>query len=91
MNWAVVGAIGEVGGAIAVVATLVYLAKQIRISAEATKAMVRQGVTDASVAYLALEIDPREPSSYPESRRHGRPRPDGCSPRGARPGILRAA
>ncbi len=60
MNWAAVGAIGEVAGAIAVVVTLVYLAKQIRISAEATKAMVRQGVTDATVAYLALEIDPRE-------------------------------
>lgn len=30
MNWEAIGAIGEVGGAIAVVATLVYLAVQIR-------------------------------------------------------------
>ena len=69
MNWAAVGAIGEVAGAIAVVATLVYLAKQIRISAEATKAMVRQGVTDATVAYLALEIDPRELREVTKKRR----------------------
>jgi hypothetical protein len=30
MNWEAIGAIGEVGGAIAVVATLLYLAAQIR-------------------------------------------------------------
>lgn len=30
MNWEAIGAVGEVGGAIAVVATLVYLAAQIR-------------------------------------------------------------
>jgi hypothetical protein len=71
MNWAAVGAIGEVAGAIAVVATLVYLAKQIRISAEATKAMVRQGVTDATVAYLALEIDPRDLREVTKKRRRG--------------------
>jgi hypothetical protein len=37
MNWEAIGAIGEVGGAIAVVITLVYLARQIRHSAEATR------------------------------------------------------
>ena len=37
MDWQAIGAIGEVGGAIAVVATLVYLARQIRHSAEATR------------------------------------------------------
>jgi len=30
MNWEAVGAIGEIFGAVAVLATLVYLAKQIR-------------------------------------------------------------
>ena len=37
MNWEAIGAIGEVGGAIAVVVTLVYLARQIRHSAQATR------------------------------------------------------
>ncbi len=30
MNWDAIGAIGEISGAIAVVATLLYLSKQIR-------------------------------------------------------------
>ncbi len=33
MNWEMIGAIGEVGGAVAVVVTLVYLARQVRDSA----------------------------------------------------------
>ncbi len=37
MNWEAIGAIGEVGGAIAVVATLIYLARQIRESTQATR------------------------------------------------------
>jgi hypothetical protein len=37
MNWDAIGAIGEVAGAIAVVVTLVYLARQIRHSTEATR------------------------------------------------------
>ena len=37
MNWDALAAVGEVGGAIAVVATLFYLARQIRHSAEATR------------------------------------------------------
>ena len=38
MNWEAIGAVGEVGGAIAVVATLVYLAAQIRHSSNSTRA-----------------------------------------------------
>ena len=37
MNWEAIGAVGEVGGAIAVVATLIYLARQIRESTQATR------------------------------------------------------
>jgi hypothetical protein len=37
VNWEAIGAIGEVGGAIAVVVTLVYLALQIRHSTQATR------------------------------------------------------
>ncbi len=36
MNWEAIGAVGEVCGAIAVVVTLAYLARQIRDSAQAT-------------------------------------------------------
>lgn len=38
MNWEAIGAVGEVGGAIAVVATLAYLAKQIQESNRVTNA-----------------------------------------------------
>lgn len=38
MNWEAIGAMAEVGGAIAVVATLAYLAKQIREANRVTKA-----------------------------------------------------
>lgn len=43
MNWDAIGAIGEIIGAIAVVATLGYLATQIRQSRKATLADVYQG------------------------------------------------
>ena len=38
MNWDAIGALGEVGGAIAVVATLAYLARQIREANRVMKA-----------------------------------------------------
>ena len=38
MNWDAIGAVGEAGGAIAVVATLVYLARQIRHSSLSARA-----------------------------------------------------
>ena len=38
MNWEAIGAVGEVGGAIAVVATLVYLARQIQSGTRAAAA-----------------------------------------------------
>jgi hypothetical protein len=44
MNWDAVGAIGEVGGAIAVVVTLVYLARQIRHNSESTLASTQIAV-----------------------------------------------
>ena len=37
MQWEAIGAIGEVGGAIAVILTLAYLARQVRDSAQATR------------------------------------------------------
>ena len=48
MNWEAIGAIGEVGGAIAVVATLGYLAVQIRQNTKALGSNASQAVTTTS-------------------------------------------
>ena len=40
MNWDAAGAIGEIVGAFAVLATLIYLAKQIRHSTDVSKVTV---------------------------------------------------
>jgi len=41
MSWDAIGAIGEVGGAIAVVATLVYLSRQMRDQSNALRTNIR--------------------------------------------------
>ena len=46
MNWQAIGAIGEIVGALAVVATLIYLAKQIRIQNRANEAASFDGLMD---------------------------------------------
>ena len=51
------GSVGEFLGAIAVVVTLVYLARQVHSSSEATKALVRQGVAEFSMQYVSLRVD----------------------------------
>ena len=59
MNWEAVGAIGEVGGALAVVVTLFYLARQIRYSAEATRvAAYHQAQEQLWSLGLAISTDP---------------------------------
>ena len=50
MNWDAIGAIGEIVGAVAVIATLIYLTIQIRDSARASRAA---SVTDATAAVQA--------------------------------------
>lgn len=47
MNWNALGAIVEAGGAIAVVATLVYLSIQVRHSYRSTRADITQRLNDA--------------------------------------------
>ncbi len=59
MNWDAIGAIAELLGAVGVIASLVYLATQIRGSREATKAMVRQDVSQSAMAFLGAGIDPQ--------------------------------
>ena len=51
MNWDAIGAVGEIMGAGAVIATLIYLARQIRDSARAARSAA---VTDATNAIQAL-------------------------------------
>jgi len=46
VNWDAIGAIGEIVGAVAVVATLGYLAVQIRQNTRADRASSRQTVLD---------------------------------------------
>ncbi len=60
MNWEAIGAVGEIGGAIAVIATLIYLSIQIKGSARAARSAA---VTDATTAmqafYQQLGTDPQ--------------------------------
>ena len=42
MDWNMVGAIGEIGGAAAVVITLVYLARQTRANTKAVAAVLHE-------------------------------------------------
>ena len=59
MNWDAIGAIGEVVGAFAVVATLFYLTSQIRQNTNAMKAESRRAVLDGGQAELfAMVEDP---------------------------------
>ena len=64
MNWDAVGAIGEIVGAAAVIATLIYLGKQIRDSARAARSAA---VTDATNAIQALY---QQLGSDPQSSQH---------------------
>ncbi len=59
MNWEAIGAIGEVGGAIAVVVTLVYLTRQIRQSTHATGvAAYQQSQQQIYAMSVAIATDP---------------------------------
>ena len=50
MNWEAIGAIGEIVGATAVVATLVYLAVQIRNSTRIARSATRQSIAETAMA-----------------------------------------
>ena len=49
LNWEAIGAVGELLGATAVFATLVYLATQIRQNTKMMKATIRQELGNASI------------------------------------------
>ena len=49
MNWEAIGAIGEIVGATAVVATLVYLAIQIRQNTKVARSATRQAIAEMTI------------------------------------------
>jgi hypothetical protein len=49
MNWEAIGAVGEAVGAIGVIATLVYLAAQIRQNSNVVRSATRQAVSTAQM------------------------------------------
>lgn len=53
-NWEAIGAIGEILGALAVVATLGYLAGQIRQNTRASQASAHQSLTEAAATMNAM-------------------------------------
>jgi len=49
MNWNAVGVVGEIVGAVAVVVSLIYLAKQIRQGTQVARSSMRHGITDSAM------------------------------------------
>ena len=57
MNWEAIGAIGDLLGGAAVVASLIFVGLQIRSSTNVARAAARQAVSDSVVKYSQLGID----------------------------------
>ena len=75
MDWEAIGAIGEVLGAMAVVATLGYLAVQIRQNTKAVRIQTYQAIMDSSNRLA----DSLAEQNVDEVYRKGRKDPDSCS------------
>ncbi len=76
MDWDAVGAIGEVLGALAVVATLGYLAIQIRQNTKAVRIQTYQAIMDSSNRLA----DSLASQNVDDVYRKGRKDPQGCTP-----------
>ena len=63
MNWEMVGAVAEAAGAAGVIATLIYLAKQMRSSAAATRMAAGRATTDALVPLWQALVSDSETAS----------------------------
>ena len=75
MNWEAIGAIGEIGGAIAVLVSLIYLAVQIRQNTKMMRSSSKQQLTadTQNVIYKAMDnpevwvkLTNGDPASSPE-------------------------
>ena len=76
MQWEAIGAIGEVLGAVAVIATLGYLAVQIRQNTKAVRIQTYQAIMDSSNRLGDSLAEQDVDAIY----RKGRKDPDNCSP-----------
>ncbi len=59
MNWEAVGAVGEILGAGTVVATLFYLARQVRHATAVSRAASRQAIAQMNIDTWAPSLDPQ--------------------------------
>ena len=57
MNWDAIGALAELIAAIAVLASLIYLANQIRQGTEVARSVARQGIAEAAMAEASSVIE----------------------------------
>ena len=60
MNWEAIGAIGQLVGALAVVISVLYLAREVRSSAQATRVASERSLTDITMQFL------REVAEHPD-------------------------
>jgi hypothetical protein len=70
VNWDAIGAIAELGGALGVIATLVYLAKQIRRSSAAENANAYQSLMDSWHQATARLLDPDTRATFVKGLGH---------------------
>jgi hypothetical protein len=60
MNWAAIGAVGELVGGIAVIGTLIYLATQIRQNTKINASAIRQSFYDYTTRQMLYGTDDTE-------------------------------
>ena len=59
MNWEAIGAVGEILGAASVVATLFYVAVQVRHATSVARSAARQAISQMNVDSWAASLDPQ--------------------------------
>ena len=65
MNWEMLGALGEIFGAVGVIATLGYLARQVRGGTYASRQAAQQDVWEQNTQFLSQLATDRESLSRP--------------------------
>lgn len=59
MNWEAIGAVGETVGALAVIASLIYLAIQVKHANSLGRSSARQAVSQMNIDTLGASLDPQ--------------------------------
>lgn len=59
MNWEIIGSTGEWAGAIAVVLTLFYLARQLRDATAVARSSARQAISQMNIDAWGVSVDPQ--------------------------------